>query len=92
MLDAQEVCAYVGRMNKQSAILRKATNVSLDADMVAEAKALGVNVSRACEAGLARELSARRRSDWLAESASAIESSNEYVRNHGLPLAKHRRF
>lgn len=79
-------------MNKHSSVQRKATNVSLDAEMVAEAKALGVNVSRACEAGLARELSVRRRSDWLTENAGAIESSNEYVRKHGLPLAKHRRF
>lgn len=79
-------------MNKHAPIQRKATNVSLDANMVAEAKSLGVNVSRACEAGLEAELKAERSRLWKIENAEAIESSNAYVRKHGLPLARFRQF
>jgi antitoxin CcdA len=42
-------------MNAQRPRRRKATNLSLDEKLVAEAKELGVNLSRACEAGLAAE-------------------------------------
>ena len=79
-------------MNKHAPVQRKATNVSLDAKLVAEAKALGVNVSRACEEGLAAELKAERGRQWKIENAQAIESSNAYVREHGLPLARYRQF
>ncbi len=79
-------------MNKHAPVQRKATNVSLDAKLVAEAKVLGVNVSRACEEGLAAELKAERGRQWKIENAQAIESSNAYVREHGLPLARYRQF
>lgn len=29
---------------------------------------------------------------WLSENGAALESSNEFVAAHGLPLAKHRQF
>lgn len=69
---------------------RKPTNVSLPADLVAEAKRLGINVSQACEAGLAGEVRKQLSEEWKRENREAIESSNEYVRKHGLPLARHR--
>ena len=71
---------------------RKATNVSLDQDLVDEARALGINLSRACEVGLARANRAEREHRWRADNAEAIASSNEYVERHGLPLARHRMF
>ncbi len=71
---------------------RKATNVTLAAALVAEAKALGVNVSQAAEAGLAAAVAQRRQERWLQENAAALASSNAYVEQHGLPLDKHRAF
>ncbi len=91
-LDAWIICAYNMRMNDQTAIRRKSTNVTLDPQLVADAKALGVNVSRACEAGLATELKAARKKQWVEENWEAIQSSNAYVEKHGLPLAKYRMF
>jgi antitoxin CcdA len=67
---------------------RKPTNLSLDARLVAEARRLGLNLSRAAEAGIRRE-AARR---WQAENAEAIRQSNAFVAEHGLPLAKFRMF
>ena len=80
------------RMTKPAPVRRKATNVSLDAQLVADVKALGINVSRACEEGLAAELKAERSRLWKIENAAAIESANAYVRENGVPLAKYRQF
>lgn len=71
---------------------RRATNVSLDASMIDEAKALGINVSRACEDGLSKHIANERRAQWMAENAEAIAASNAYVAEHGLPLEKYRLF
>ena len=71
---------------------KKATNVSLSADLVEEAKRLGLNVSEACQTGLAAEVKKAREAAWKEENRAAIESWNDYTRNHGLPLAKYRLF
>jgi len=71
---------------------KKATNVSLSADLVEEAKRLGINVSEACQGGLASEVKKAREAAWQEENRDAIESWNEYTRRHGLPLAKYRQF
>ena len=71
---------------------RKPTNVSLDIALVAEAKRLGINISRACEVGLAEQIAMERDRLWKEENAAALESSNSYVEQHGLPLSQHRRF
>jgi antitoxin CcdA len=71
---------------------RKATNVSLAANLLTEAKALNVNVSQAAEAGLAAAVAERRAALWLQVNQAALESSNAYVEQNGLPLAKHRQF
>lgn len=71
---------------------RKPTNISLDVALVAEAKRLGINISRACESGLIDQIARERAKRWKADNAAALESSNEYVDRHGLPLSRHRRF
>jgi len=75
-----------------NAPVRKPTNVSLDADLVTAARQLGINLSRACEQGLVAEIARERSRRWLDDNADAIASSNAYVEQHGLPLAKYRRF
>jgi antitoxin CcdA len=77
---------------RMSRAQKKSTNVSLPAEIVAEAKALGINLSQAAEKGVTAELAARRRTKWLEENGEAIQSSNEWVEKHGLPLAKYRMF
>jgi antitoxin CcdA len=72
--------------------LRKPTNVSLDTGLVSEAKALGINVSRACERGLAALIVEERDRRWRAENADAVASSNAFASKNGLPLAGLRQF
>ena len=71
---------------------KKPTNVSINQQLLAEAKALEVNISKAAEAGLARAIADRRADLWLAENRAALDSSNAYFDKHGLPLAKYRSF
>jgi antitoxin CcdA len=71
---------------------RKATNVTLNADLLAKAKALGVNLSRACERGLAEEVARAHAKAWSEKNADAIRAANEFVDRHGLPLARLRQF
>lgn len=71
---------------------RKATNLSLDVDLVADARELGINLSRACEEGLRKEIAAERGRRWQEENAAGIAASNAYVEKYGLPLEKYRMF
>jgi len=71
---------------------RKPTNISLDMQLVAEAKRLGINISRACEAGLSRQIADEHGRQWKRDNAAALESSNAYADRHGLPLAGYRQF
>jgi len=71
---------------------RKATNLSLDQRVVAEAKELELNVSRIAEEAISDAVRAERNRRWKEENREALESWNEWVREHGLPLEKHRLF
>lgn len=71
---------------------RKATNVSINEALLAEARILKINVSKAAESGLVLALAEKRAELWLAENRVALDSSNAYVEQHGLPLAQYRKF
>ena len=71
---------------------RKPTNLSLDASLLTEARALKVNLSRAAEDGVRRAVAAAKAAQWKAENAAALISSNAYVEEHGLPLETYRQF
>ena len=71
---------------------RRAANLTLDEELLAEAKRLGVNLSRAAEDGLQAAVRQARIDAWMNENAAAIESSNGWVEKQGLPLAHHRQF
>ena len=75
-----------------SNLARKATNVSISEALLSEAKALKINVSKAAEAGLIVALAEKRSELWLEENRAALDSSNSYVEQHGLPLAQYRGF
>ncbi len=79
-------------MKPHAAILKKATNITLSEPLLAEARALGINVSQAAEAGVAQAVAAKRAEHWARENHAAIQSSNAFVEKHGLPLAKYRMF
>ena len=71
---------------------RKSANLSLDSDLVSQARELKINLSRAAEDGIERAVKAEQERLWRLENAEAIAASNKYVEEHGLPLAKYRQF
>lgn len=71
---------------------RKPTNLSLDQSLLADARALKINLSRAAEDGIRAAVSKSREELWKTENRSALESSNRFVEDHGLPLSRHRQF
>jgi antitoxin CcdA len=86
-----------GKMNAPSNLrvrsdLRKAINLSLDVGLIAEAKALGINISQACERGLKAELAEVRSAGWRAENAEGVGAWNDSTEKNGLPLDAHRQF
>jgi antitoxin CcdA len=58
---------------------KRAVNVSLNSDLAAKAKALGVNLSEALEMRLAELVAVAERQQWLTANAGAINAYNERV-------------
>lgn len=81
-------------MNRRSsaAAVKRPTNVSLRADLIEEARQLDVNISKACEQGLEREVAKTRAERWREENKSAIDYWNRWVEENGLPLEEYRQF
>jgi antitoxin CcdA len=71
---------------------RKSVNLLIDAELLAEAKALNVNLSRAADEGLLKAIRERKTQLWLEENKDAIEENNRYFEEHGLPFAEYRGF
>ena len=71
---------------------KRATNVSLPSELIEEARRLNINISKACEQGLERQVAKTRAEQWQEENRGAIEYWNAYVEEHGLPLAEYRQF
>ncbi|MBN9561750.1 MAG: type II toxin-antitoxin system CcdA family antitoxin [Alphaproteobacteria bacterium] len=78
--------------NPPGARPKRATNVSLSEALIDEARQLGINVSQACERGLAEEVLRIRRQRWLEENREAIDAYNARIARDGLTLAAYRRF
>ena len=72
--------------------IRKATNLSLDSQLLAEARSLKVNLSRAAEEGIRSAVVQSRSQLWQAENREALDSSNEFVDRNGVPLGHLRQF
>jgi antitoxin CcdA len=77
---------------KAGPILRKSTNLSLDAQLVAEAKNLDINISRAAEHGIAIAVAEEKARLWKIENREALAGLNDFVARNGLPLPAVRQF
>lgn len=63
---------------------RKATNVSLSAELVEEARALDINLSREFERHLEELVRERRADKWRAENKNAIDAYAKFFTRHGI--------
>ena len=65
---------------------KKATNITLSADVLAEAKALNINISQACDRFLRDLIRGEKERRWQQEHAEFIEAYNRSLEQDGLPL------
>lgn len=68
------------------------TTVTVPAEILSEAKSLGVNVSRVCQESLALEVRRLKNHRWAEENKAGIKAYNAFVEEHGVLTAHLRSF
>jgi len=63
---------------------KRATNVSVNGDLLDQARKCGVNLSQALEEALKTRLAEERRRKWLEDNREAIEEYNRHFEKYGL--------
>ncbi len=71
---------------------KKAANLSVNSDLLRQAREHGINLSEVLESALTDVVRTARQEAWLAENRSAIEKYNRYVEKHGVFSDGLRRF
>ena len=74
-------------MNRMVRPPRDSVEISLDRASIAEAEALGIDLSQACERGLRATIEETRASAWREQNRAAIDDYNRLLAGSGLPLA-----
>lgn len=69
---------------------KKPTNLSINSELLAEARELKINLSATLEQALSREVKELKRKRWLEENKEAIETCNEFAEKNGLFADKYR--
>ena len=65
---------------------RKTVSITLNADLVAKASALGINISRTAEAAIVQAFEAAEKAKILEEIREATRITDELVAKYGLPF------
>ena len=63
---------------------KRAANLSVNAELLEQAKALDINLSATLEKALEAEVRARKREKWLEENREAIAAYNAFVQENGI--------
>ncbi|WP_280547389.1 MULTISPECIES: type II toxin-antitoxin system CcdA family antitoxin [unclassified Halomonas] len=62
---------------------KKPTNVSINSELLEQARRLGINLSAAFESALAEKVRAALREQWRQENTDAIQAYNRFVDENG---------
>lgn len=62
---------------------KKATNLSINSDLLSKAKEFDINLSAALEQALTQVLKQRQRDQWLKDNREAIATYNQEIEKHG---------
>ena len=63
---------------------KKPTNLTINSDLLLQAKELKINLSATLENALADALTAKKREIWKEENKESISAHNEHVSEYGL--------
>ena len=69
---------------------KRAVNVSIDAEILAAAKTLGINLSMTLEDELRKRTREAREAEWRERNAGAFEAHNRFIEEHGIWSRKYR--
>ncbi|UAA39277.1 type II toxin-antitoxin system CcdA family antitoxin [Paraneptunicella aestuarii] len=63
---------------------KKATNLSIRSDLLAEAKRFNINLSATMEEALEKQVAKCLRDEWLKQNAESLDACNALTEKHGL--------
>ena len=72
--------------------VKKSTNLTVDSELLRQARELKINLSRTLEQRLDEIIRKARAEHWLEENRGALESYNRHVEHRGAFSDKLRRF
>ncbi len=62
---------------------KKATNLSINSDLLVKSRSMHINLSAALEQALTNELAKREAEKWRNSHKAAIKAYNKFVDEHG---------
>ena len=71
---------------------KKSANLSINADLLQQAKQLNINLSQTLEQQLVELVRQAQQKQWLAENQNALEEYNRRIEKHGVFSDGLRRF
>ena len=63
---------------------KRAVNVTVAEDVLADAKRLGMNISQVLEDELRKRVTEEKTRRWQEENREAIEAHNRFIEKHGI--------
>lgn len=63
---------------------KKSANLSINSDLLSQARELPLNLSATLEEALTAQLKQKRRELWRQQNAKAIKAYNRFVETHGV--------
>jgi antitoxin CcdA len=70
--------------DERAGYAKRAANLSVNAELLDQAKSLDINLSATFERALEVEVRQRKREQWLAENREAITAYNASIAEHGV--------
>ncbi|MGZ5207799.1 MAG: type II toxin-antitoxin system CcdA family antitoxin [Sulfuricurvum sp.] len=71
---------------------KKATNLSINSDLLQQAKELKINLSQSLEEYLTQKIIEKKSEEWLLQNQDAIHDYNEVIKSRGVFSDGLRRF
>ncbi|WP_158965543.1 type II toxin-antitoxin system CcdA family antitoxin [Paraglaciecola sp. L3A3] len=71
---------------------KKAANLSLNSELLAEAKRLNINLSATMEKALEQAVNIKLREEWIENNSDAVNGCNKLTEKFGLFSDSYRKF
>lgn len=62
---------------------KRSANLSINSDLLGQARAMGINLSSLMEEALAEAVRVRRQAQWLEANRDAMAAYNRQIEQHG---------